>query len=235
MTPPPTSIDGTDITGATIDGQEVQEITIDGQTVFTAIPDSGKLQAHYDATESASPGSNLVTDISGNGHDLSGAFTISSGRINGLDAIFLDGSQSLSTSFPSAEPQPNRVFAVVEPKWGAQNGETIFDVNNGIVYESGAGGITGQVGSDLIGNNVATTTVPQILEFGMDGANSQLFRDNINIGSGSVGTADSNGFTLGGRTGGSSTTELFAGEILFYKAEPDRAAVYDYLSRWNIV
>jgi hypothetical protein len=34
MSPPPTSIDGTDITGATIDGQEVQEITIDGQTVF---------------------------------------------------------------------------------------------------------------------------------------------------------------------------------------------------------
>jgi len=37
MTPPPSSIDGTDITGATIDGQEVQEITVDGQTVFTAI------------------------------------------------------------------------------------------------------------------------------------------------------------------------------------------------------
>jgi len=32
----PTSIDGTDITGATIDGQDVQEITVDGQTVFTA-------------------------------------------------------------------------------------------------------------------------------------------------------------------------------------------------------
>jgi len=36
MTPPPTNIDGTDITGATIDGQEVQEITIDGDTVFTS-------------------------------------------------------------------------------------------------------------------------------------------------------------------------------------------------------
>jgi hypothetical protein len=36
MSPPPTSIDGTDITGATIDGQEVQEITVDGQTVFTS-------------------------------------------------------------------------------------------------------------------------------------------------------------------------------------------------------
>jgi hypothetical protein len=37
MTPPPTNIDGTDITGATIDGQDVQEITVDGQTVFTGI------------------------------------------------------------------------------------------------------------------------------------------------------------------------------------------------------
>jgi len=34
----PTSIDGTDITGATIDGQDVQEITVDGDTVFTAVP-----------------------------------------------------------------------------------------------------------------------------------------------------------------------------------------------------
>jgi len=33
----PTSIDGTDITGATIDGTDVTEITVDGQTVFTSI------------------------------------------------------------------------------------------------------------------------------------------------------------------------------------------------------
>jgi len=37
----PTSIDGTDITGATIDGTDVTEITVDGDTVFTAgIPNS---------------------------------------------------------------------------------------------------------------------------------------------------------------------------------------------------
>jgi len=34
----PTSIDGTDITGATIDGTDVQEITVDGDVVFTAGP-----------------------------------------------------------------------------------------------------------------------------------------------------------------------------------------------------
>jgi len=33
---PPTSIDGTDISGATIDGTDVTEITVDGNTVFTA-------------------------------------------------------------------------------------------------------------------------------------------------------------------------------------------------------
>jgi len=33
----PTSIDGTDITGATIDGTDVTEITVDGQTVFSAV------------------------------------------------------------------------------------------------------------------------------------------------------------------------------------------------------
>jgi len=37
----PTSIDGTDITGATIDGTDVQEITVDGQTVFTSGPPAG--------------------------------------------------------------------------------------------------------------------------------------------------------------------------------------------------
>jgi len=35
---PPTSIDGTDITGATIDGTDVQEITVDGDVVFSAAP-----------------------------------------------------------------------------------------------------------------------------------------------------------------------------------------------------
>jgi hypothetical protein len=38
MTPPPTFIDGQEITGATIDGQDVEKITVDGQTVFTPPP-----------------------------------------------------------------------------------------------------------------------------------------------------------------------------------------------------
>jgi hypothetical protein len=44
---PPTSIDGTDITGATIDGQDVQEITVDGQTVFEAVSIPNSVIHHY--------------------------------------------------------------------------------------------------------------------------------------------------------------------------------------------
>jgi len=60
MTPPPTNIDGTDITGATIDGQDVQEITVDGQTVFSGIPDSAIFQ--FDPTDiGASDGQTVST------------------------------------------------------------------------------------------------------------------------------------------------------------------------------
>jgi len=44
---PPTSIDGTDITGATIDGQDVEEITFDGQTVFTSGPTINNFPVAY--------------------------------------------------------------------------------------------------------------------------------------------------------------------------------------------
>jgi len=49
----PTSIDGTDITGATIDGQDVQEITVDGQTVFSAGPFKAPVNRLYVADFSA--------------------------------------------------------------------------------------------------------------------------------------------------------------------------------------
>jgi len=72
----PTSIDGTDITGATIDGTDVTEITVDGQTVFTSgLPDQANIIANYDALalSGLSDGQivNTWTDESGNGRDMS--------------------------------------------------------------------------------------------------------------------------------------------------------------------
>jgi len=60
----PTSIDGTDITGATIDGTDVQEITVDGQTVFSATTPA-PAAAHWTFDNADTSGSTCF-DIIGN-------------------------------------------------------------------------------------------------------------------------------------------------------------------------
>src|SRR6056297_1506584 len=69
---PPTSIDGTDITGATIDGTDVQEITVDGDVVFTAIPvietfESGNVSG-WNHVSSAGGGFSISNDAFNGNH-----------------------------------------------------------------------------------------------------------------------------------------------------------------------
>jgi len=97
----PTSIDGTDITGATIDGQDVQEITVDGQTVFTAGPSFtlpvaySNLVAWYPFDSAEYGGSNaddVTAIIGGSGDDtaydgtVDGATYESSGGVTDINA-----------------------------------------------------------------------------------------------------------------------------------------------------
>ena len=64
---PPTSIDGTDITGATIDGTDVQEITVDGDVVFTAAPTIPSGATHFYALDegTGSVGNDSVGTLDG--------------------------------------------------------------------------------------------------------------------------------------------------------------------------
>jgi len=81
---PPTSIDGTDITGATIDGTDVTEITVDGDVVFSAGPAPGThfyyipqntqniiehyiLSTPFDISNLGSPTNTLNTGFGGSG------------------------------------------------------------------------------------------------------------------------------------------------------------------------
>src|SRR6056297_2864362 len=83
---PPTSIDGTDITGATIDGTDVQEITVDGDVVFSAGPSNlpvaySNLIAWYpfdSATYGGSNADDVTAIIGGSGDD-----TAYDGTVNG--------------------------------------------------------------------------------------------------------------------------------------------------------
>jgi len=115
MTPPPTSIDGTEITGATIDGQEVQEITIDGQTVFEAVALSDTLFAQYDFRQE--DGSVPVVDQSGNGNTLvSGSYSGVSRSIGGQQAGDFDGTDSVGLGGELSNPvqMPLVIYFVME-------------------------------------------------------------------------------------------------------------------------
>jgi len=73
---PPTSIDGTDITGATIDGTDVTEITVNGQTVFTAGPPQPASGVSYWTFDNADTSGSTAIDVWGsNDGTISGATT----------------------------------------------------------------------------------------------------------------------------------------------------------------
>jgi len=114
----PTSIDGTDITGATIDGTDVTEITVDGQTVFSAqtLPVAySNLRAWYPLDSAEYGGSNtddVTAILGGSGDDsandatVSGGTYVSSGGVTDINAgansgaFSFDGSGSNHLEFP---------------------------------------------------------------------------------------------------------------------------------------
>jgi hypothetical protein len=104
MTPPPTSIDGTDITGATIDGQDVQEITIDGQTVFTAAVGPPSEQNRWPIKENSFPLENTVGTadlkaINGPPSLVNDSTAIENVR---MDTSATDGAEASAASNPGA-------------------------------------------------------------------------------------------------------------------------------------
>jgi len=92
---PPTSIDGTDITGATIDGTDVQEITVDGDTVFSAVSlPTGQL-ARYKFDEGSGT---TASDDLGNEGDITlqnGASFISNNDYEGGFGVSFDGTDDV--------------------------------------------------------------------------------------------------------------------------------------------
>jgi len=171
---PPTSIDGTDITGATIDGTDVQEITVDGQTVFTAGPtllDNVVIQTSWIAVGGSdyrgmafTPKVNTISRIevvmadSGNGIvypsiDLSNVDTDTiletrTGPINEGDTVVFDFNFVNGTEYGVA-PETEDGTDNYAFNSGFSNGtSTVADVTNAIVYNTG-GSITTEQFNDL--------------------------------------------------------------------------------------
>jgi hypothetical protein len=234
---PPTSIDGTDITGATIDGTDVTEITVDGQTVFTAgpVPDSGLLQARYDFSQE--DGSTPVTDLTGNGYDLTGSYSGIAVTINGTQAGRFDGTDDVLDGSWSSISAPYYFFAVVE----LSNAGAAFDpIISGT--DSDRHLIASNANQDwFIGTDAGFVTagvsdnLPHIFEGAFENGNVNLLVDGTVVVNTSLATNSSDNIRLGANFPETNYADMKVGEVLPYTAEPDRAAVRSYLAnKWDI-
>jgi len=247
---PPTSIDGTDITGATIDGTDVTEITVDGDTVFSAvaIPDEGDLHARYDATKLLLNDGDTVStwsDQTGNGHDLTAgeAPTFKTSIINGNPVVRFDGiDEYLSTSFGTL-PQPNHIFMVIKKQtngsdtslrfiaYGLSSGNRHAPYVNGGTWR-----FTAEVGTAIV-SGVGIDTNPHINATLGNGTSSTLRLDGSQIASGDAGADDLTGLKVGTRNSEIQFGDFDIGEILVYGQDKSgiQTDVEQYLSdKWGI-
>jgi len=246
---PPTSIDGTDITGATIDGTNVQEITVDGQTVFTAgppLPTAGLLH-RYDASEltGETDGQNVDTlpDLAGS-NDLSRTGTVeyAINAINGLPGLeTFQGGDGIMTG-GSVLSQP---FAV----WYAY--DFISSGTESQVFANSGGFDVGvrpsQVGVNNIfaGSNLdagSPITGQQVAGWEFDGSSSAIYDGTTQLVTGNAGSnGTSGGFILFNRrlsVGNDKALNALYGEMLIYDmSDPgySETDVANYLGeKWGI-
>jgi len=205
---PPTSIDGTDITGATIDGTDVQEITVDGDTVFTAAADlPASAIAHYDAkTDGQSTGTITSIPDKIGALDLSGGGSLVSSGINGNKSyeFVASNSDTFSASFAADESQPNTIIKTVQSDL-LDALRTSFDGVNKRQEIALDGDSTRDeyflfAGATLRGGT--ETTDPTILTAVFDGGNSLIRLNGSQIASGNSGSTAMDGITLGSLQGG---------------------------------
>jgi len=247
---PPTSIDGTDITGATIDGTDVSEITVDGQTVFTAslpIPDEQDLFARYSAKNLSQSNNSQVTllqDLSGNGRDLtassSHAADFVTNGINGLPSIDFDAGPYLEGSIGTMS-QPYHVFMVYKHNsLGSGDNWVWTDGGGNIAYGYNPSSSEGRImyaGSDMYGSQEDTN--PHISSQFWDGSNTTLRIDGTQDATGNPGSNSFTGISLGtfAQSSSSDAADYLFGEMLLYNQDKTsiQSDVENYLSfEWSI-
>jgi len=232
---PPTSIDGTDITGATIDGTDVQEITVDGDVVFSAGPGlPANTIAQYNALDDGQSTGSITTvpDQFAN-LDLTGTASLVSSGINGKQSYEFNGTtDEVERNFSTPFTQPFTVIAVGEVK-DKNEAYTLFTGFSGRTelffnaftdnWSMFAGGAEVKGGP---GDTIAVLTAA------FDGANSFLRVNGTQVDSGNVGSNDPGGVILGyNKTFNTRYLNGYIGEVLIIDGVPSSQIISDEETR----
>jgi len=212
---PPTSIDGTDITGATIDGTDVTEITVDGQTVFKEVSLSPNAINQYDATTLSAGTITQWDDSVGSLNLTGGSPEVVSNGINGNKSVRFDGNDVLDSATRASNiSQPFTVAVVVETFTSAAR--NIFDgVNIETILRDRQG--SNNDNFRLFAGNILDSTEtalndPSVVVAIFDGSSSKI-RVNSTEFTGNAGTNANDGVTLGARGSRNDSTGDYDGDI----------------------
>jgi len=222
---PPTSIDGTNITGATIDGTDVQEITVDGQTVFQAVPSIPEADLyHYDATSLGLADGDPVSswaDLSTRNADLSivsGSPTYEDNVINGLPAVRYDGTDDRheSSGVSVLSSTTKAVFYGVFQTF-------TFGTERSILFNSSVSSFaeitlesTMRIffGSELTGSTLSTSS--RTFKVVVDGSNSSVQVDGGTVFTGTTDKFDGGDISIGGSFSNSLFDDMRIAEFVGY-------------------
>jgi len=229
---PPTSIDGTDITGATIDGTDVQEITVDGQTVFTAgIPQPPSGLAYWTFDNDDTSGSTAIDVWGGNNLTINGATTGVSGANDTYttnEAYDFDGSNDtvegtnlLSWSQLSVSLWVNSDTLAGSERYIFHVGASAGNYYPLIVFNSGGSLFVVDYDESEVSGGTPTTGVWTMLTFTFDGSNIEMFIDGSSVDTNTASGGHTNeNVSIGQIFGFTDTQNYFDGKI-------DDIRVYD--------
>lgn len=231
---------GTDWSNAT----SSDNMAVDGSKVGLAsiIPDSGNLQARYDFSEE--DGSTPVTDLTGNGYDLSGSYSGVGRDINGVQAGDFDGTDDSLSQSTQISTNPSSVYAIFKTDSYPDSGavglvDSSDDSNN---KNALVGRTTPDEWSIINGSFINTvavdTTTAHVFGGIFDGSNSIARFDGSEF-TGDTGSRTPDGLSVGNQ--GSDSGVYFdglIGEILYYGVKHDsatRSDVETYLAaKWGV-
>jgi hypothetical protein len=198
----------------------------------------GTLVASFAASDyPSSGGSTFVSSETGE------TWTINGGaKLVTRTGLYFDGSNDYMKTAPFALSQPENVYAVLEKlTWTSVN--VVLDggsnVSMGITERTSSPNLIVRTAAAV--SNLLSFPFSEVgVLFGLWNGSSSLIRLNRNVSvSGNLGTAATDGFTLGARHDGTLNTNIFVSEILIYDTTAQDTATQDRMAlalgrKWGI-